>query len=336
MPAGSDGPSVHIILGPVESFRLPPPPDWYGLLPDMTYVWRVRASDALTPAPQDDPSWSKWTTWWTFRTPKVINGAFPISPRDGALVATAPVLRWGDGDPRLFLFEFQFSADEHFDTNAATAVASVIHVALHGGMATPPNSYSLGSPLRDGTTYYWRVRPRIQGDGKPVAWSPTWSFTKVAQDNELVQNGDFESEGGWIDDCSCIISFNYAVAGGWHSGQRGAFLQPLDGKRSAMVLQEIRIPARAQRAILTYWFKLLGSDQGANDCFTLAIMEEAMVRHVKALCINKGAAFGWTQGMLDLSPYAGRIIRILFGMNTESYSMHKNYVLLDDVSVRLQ
>ena len=33
------------------------------------------------------------------------------------------------------------------------------------------------APQWVGSTYYWRVRPRVQGDGVPVDWSDTWSFT---------------------------------------------------------------------------------------------------------------------------------------------------------------
>ena len=31
-------------------------------------------------------------------------------------------------------------------------------------------------PLEAGEIYYWRVRPRIQGDGDPLPWSATYVF----------------------------------------------------------------------------------------------------------------------------------------------------------------
>lgn len=48
----------------------------------------------------------------------------------------------------------------------------------HGGITNPPNSYSIPEqyPLEPGTTYHWRVRPRVQGDGTAVGWSESWSF----------------------------------------------------------------------------------------------------------------------------------------------------------------
>ena len=49
---------------------------------------------------------------------------------------------------------------------------------VHGGVSTPPNSYVVPSkfPLEAGATYYWRVRPRVQGDGTPTAWTDAYLF----------------------------------------------------------------------------------------------------------------------------------------------------------------
>ena len=48
----------------------------------------------------------------------------------------------------------------------------------HGGATAPPRSYTVpsGFPLQPATTYHWRVRPRVQGDGTPVAWSEVFTF----------------------------------------------------------------------------------------------------------------------------------------------------------------
>ena len=49
---------------------------------------------------------------------------------------------------------------------------------VHGGATSPANTYAIPAafPLEAGASYYWRVRPRIQGDGAPVAWPGPWSF----------------------------------------------------------------------------------------------------------------------------------------------------------------
>lgn len=179
VPAQNDGPGVDLIRSTASSFTIPAPPAWYGLLPDMTYSWRVRASDKPTFAPSDDPSWGPWSTAWTFRTPVVSSeGATAVSPAQGTRLATPdPVaLTWHHPKSALFYFEVQVSADPGFSTDPATATAPVWWNLVHAGVSTPPNSWTT-PPLEVGTTYYWRVRPRVQGDGTPVPWSSTFTFS---------------------------------------------------------------------------------------------------------------------------------------------------------------
>ena len=72
-----------------------------------------------------------------------------------------------------FYSENQVSKDNAFGPNAF-----LYSVYVHGGASTPANSYVVPDafPLEASTTYYWRVRPRIQGDGDPLLWSATYVF----------------------------------------------------------------------------------------------------------------------------------------------------------------
>jgi hypothetical protein len=36
------------------------------------------------------------------------------------------------------------------------------------------NAEWLSQALQAATTYWWRVRPRIQGDGTPLPWTEPW------------------------------------------------------------------------------------------------------------------------------------------------------------------
>ena len=58
----------------------------------------------------------------------------------------------------------------------ATATTFVWWNLIHGAVTSPLNSWQT-PPLAAGTTYFWRLRPRVQGDGTPVGWGPTWRFT---------------------------------------------------------------------------------------------------------------------------------------------------------------
>ncbi len=178
IPFNNDGPGVNLYFGSaLNSFKIPAPPEWYGLLPDMTYTWRVRLSDADRAVELDDKSWGAWVEH-RFRTPKVTSGTIrPLTPAVEDVVRTrTPVLQWSDR-PDLFYYELQLSTDASFGQNGATA--PVYSALLHGGVTRPTNGYAVPPdfPLDDHRTYYWKVRPRVGGDGTAIPWSPTYSFS---------------------------------------------------------------------------------------------------------------------------------------------------------------
>lgn len=188
-PANDDGPGVNLIVSDAATvaaaaFTLQPPvfgAGPYVLLPDMTYTWRVRVSNATTAIDENDASWGPWASS-TFRTPArpwECTGCGPlppITPRDGEVLAsTAPVrVQWQNVHPAVFYYEVQVSTDPEFRTGA-DARATVWWNLIHGGISTPPDSW-VTPPLEPGKGYHWRIRPRIQGDGTPAAWLPQGSF----------------------------------------------------------------------------------------------------------------------------------------------------------------
>ncbi|MBI4497226.1 MAG: peptidase S8 [Chloroflexi bacterium] len=187
IPANNDGPGLNLIIGDPDmvaaaSYTVPPPVLGQGnyiMLPGMSYTWRVRATAKATFAPEDDPSWGPWSLPRTYRTPAPSSaGLRPTHPAAGATVpSSAPqTLRWEHADPSLFYWEVQVSGDTRFDADPTTATSFVWWNLVHGGSTSPLNSWTT-PPLAAQTTYYWRVRPRVQGDGVPVDWGPVWSFT---------------------------------------------------------------------------------------------------------------------------------------------------------------
>ncbi len=127
----------------------------------------------------DDPSWSPWAEA-SFRSPAVAGSIVsPAAPAQGVTVATrTPALHWASSRSDVFYYELQLSKDATFNTDPAIATAMVYSALIHGGVSSPPNSYAVpaGAPLEPGISYYWRVRPRVQGDGTPLAWPASWSF----------------------------------------------------------------------------------------------------------------------------------------------------------------
>jgi hypothetical protein len=122
-------------------------------------------------------SWSDWSEERAFRTPiRTGDRIAAVTPASDAVTPVTPqTLRWSNPDTDVFYYEVQVSPDPGFDTNPATATASVWTNLVHAGLSTPPNAW-ITPALAPGVTYHWRVRPRVQGDGVPVAWSPIFRF----------------------------------------------------------------------------------------------------------------------------------------------------------------
>lgn len=181
-----DGPAINLIISDAAQvaagrFTVPEPvfgAGPYVMLPDMTYTWRVRVSAATTSIGEDDPSWGPWSPERTFRTrPPLPTSTAPASPVAGALAPVRPTLQWTESDPAVFYYEVQLSSDPEFRTGA-DAVAPVFFNLVHAAEAQPPRSWRVpaGFDLWPGR-YYWRVRPRVQGDGAPVPWSTPAAFS---------------------------------------------------------------------------------------------------------------------------------------------------------------
>jgi len=186
VPFNDDGPGINLIIGEpalvdAAQYQVKEPnfggaDPSYVMLPGMTYFWKVRtATSTATPT---DADWTAWGNPQMFTTAaKKSDTITAKSPAEGAAVASVkPTLEWANSDKAVFYYEVQASTDKNF---GATAGSPALWWELaHGGVSTPPNSYTVPDkfPLRAGSTYYWRVRPRVQGDGDPVAWSATFSF----------------------------------------------------------------------------------------------------------------------------------------------------------------
>jgi methionine-rich copper-binding protein CopC len=178
VPFNNDGPGVDLIRASESSFAVPAPPNWYGLLPGMSYTWQVRFSDKASFADEKDTSWGPWSEMRTFFTPTATSsGMKAVSPANGASVSGAgpATLTWSHPNPVIFYYEVQVSTDKNFITTAGQSVAPIWWNLVHGGVSKPANSWTTPA-LQAGKTYYWRVRPRVQGNGAAVEWSDTWSF----------------------------------------------------------------------------------------------------------------------------------------------------------------
>jgi len=181
-PYNNDGPAVNLIRNTENCFTLQPPVKGQGnyvLLPGMTYFWRMRVTDQATAANEPNTIWSNWSEQFSFKTPMPSGAAITaVSPSDGSVISTTDaVLQWHDPSFNIFYYEVQVSIDPNFRTGA-DATAAVWWNLIHGGETNPPDSYHTPAQLQANAIYYWRVRPRVQGDAPlaGVQWSPTFRF----------------------------------------------------------------------------------------------------------------------------------------------------------------
>ncbi|MSQ14905.1 MAG: hypothetical protein EXR50_03475 [Dehalococcoidia bacterium] len=186
-PAYGDGPSINLIRVADTKYEVPEPvfgTGPYFMLPGMTYTWMVRASSKSTFAPEDDLSWSVWSAPRKFKTPAPSSTTISvISPADKSTVTgPAMTVRWDNSAKNIFYYEVQVSGDPTFNMDPSTASSFVYYQLWHAALSVPPNSYTTPA-LPPGGPYYWRVRPRVQGDGAMVLWSQTWSFSVAAASN---------------------------------------------------------------------------------------------------------------------------------------------------------
>jgi len=185
-PLNGDGPAINLILGSAATSYDVPAPVFgtgpYVMLPGATYTWRIRTTSAVTSVSENDPSWGPWSAPRAFTTAKANAGTIQlVDPINGKAAGKAtPTLTWKDANPAMFYYEVQLSSDQNFGEQGAKA--PVFSNLIHGGQATPPNSWTVpdANALAKGT-YFWRIRQRTQatqaGQSETgIAWTPAQSF----------------------------------------------------------------------------------------------------------------------------------------------------------------
>ncbi len=214
IPVNNDGPGVDLYFGDrgaIDSGKLRidgPVIKRQGVsgisipLPDMNYTWRVRVSDSsVRLGTSSNEGWSGWSDRH-FKTPERDSSMIKhVAPLFGQKVdSVTPELHWDntnkDRSPTdVFYYEVQVSKDPGFETDPKKAVAPVSYEFVHVGEQPAPYMFYKVKPqfpLDNDQTYFWRVRPRIQGDGKPVAWSEAWNFRTPVGNEQIPGGVDFD------------------------------------------------------------------------------------------------------------------------------------------------
>lgn len=165
----------------------------YILQPDQKVRVRIWISNEEQRPAWESPAWQNHKVRPTltvpaspaekfYRTPKADSTTIsPVNLTNGEQTADlTPTVKWRNSNTDTFYYEVQLSGDPEFNMDPATAKSFVYWNLVHGGITDPANSWTVpdSAKLPPGR-YYWRVRPRIQGSGTPVAWSEVYSFNMI-------------------------------------------------------------------------------------------------------------------------------------------------------------
>lgn len=149
-PFNLDGPGINLVRQAETSYTIPPPDisgltGNYVMLPDMTYLWRIRSTASAKPP--EELTIQEWTAWSirVFRTGPVTSSTVSlVSPDPDKSIGTlTPTLTWRNTDKAVFYYEVQVSKDPNF--SADPGAPFLYRELVHGGMTDPSSSYTIPS-----------------------------------------------------------------------------------------------------------------------------------------------------------------------------------------------
>jgi aminopeptidase S len=158
----------------------------------------------------------------------------------------------------------------------------------------------------------------------------------VSGGEELIVNGGFEGEGGWVFSQTQVPgAYATEVV---NSGQRSARLGIVAGydvRSYSSVYQTISIPAGVRRATLTYWSYPISPDVYPNDLQLMLLLDEQF-RVIRSASQGLSNAREWLPGSVDLTEFAGRTITVYFGVYNDGGTGLTTAMYVDNVVLEVE
>jgi serine protease len=283
----------------------------YGLVQAAAAVAAMGAQMPITPTPTTPPP-TETTAPPSPTTPPVTETAAPSTPTTPPVTETA-----APTTP---------TAPAVTETTAPPTPAAP--PVTETAAATTPPSVTETPPTTAGPT----EAPAAPATEAP----PTVTTPVVSGGEELIVNGGFEGEGGWV--------FSQTQAPGAyatevvHSGQRAARLGIVAGydvHSYSSVFQTISIPAGVRRATLTYWAYPISLDVYPNDLQLMLLLDEQF-RVIRSAAQGLSNAREWVPASVDLTEYAGRTITVYFGVYNDGGEGLTTAMYVDDVELAVE
>jgi hypothetical protein len=149
---------------------------------------------------------------------------------------------------------------------------------------------------------------------------------------ELLGNGSFESDGGWL---LAVTSWpGQLVDAAAHSGQRSAFvgLAPEEANVAShsIVQQSFTLPAAAEVSRLTLWLQPTGTASGEDRHYVLLQNPDGQIASILLFTILDGAE--WQEQSFDLAGFAGQELILQIGVANDGLD-GSAAMFIDDVSI---
>ncbi len=164
---------------------------------------------------------------------------------------------------------------------------------------------------------------------------PTPTPPTTAGCTNLIQNGGFESTGGWIEVTSGSSIIDPELP---HSGQRSAWLGGQDKESLQYIYQDVSIPANANSVKLNYW-RLVHeekkqTDQQVDDAkfWTVLANSNGDVLSTIEQFVSSEGDDTWAQSSFDISQFAGKTVRVAFIASNPPNNISSYFV--DDVELQ--
>ena len=224
-------------------------------------------------------------------------------------------------------------------THTATATRVVITPSPSATVtSTPTQVPAMSSPSPTSTSTSTRVVevPSPSPTSSATATLPVVTATPMVLGGEqLIVNGGFESEGGWVFSQAPVpATYSTEIV---HGGRRSARLGIVSGpdiESYSSVYQTITIPAGVQRAVLRYWTYPISQDVYPNDLQLVLILEGARIAAIADQSLSN--ARQWLPGSFDLTRFAGRTITLYFGVYNGGGTGSATAMYLDDVELVIE
>jgi hypothetical protein len=149
----------------------------------------------------------------------------------------------------------------------------------------------------------------------------------------IIVNGDFESDAGWIfSHTRHPASYSTQVVHGGVRSARVGIVDGIDRYSYSSIVQLVTIPADARRATLSYWVYPLSDDVFPRDIQMVLILNHRF-RTIAFVDRTLSDAQRWVQRSYDMTPFAGRTIYVYFGVYNGGRSGKTSAMYVDDVSL---